>query len=183
VTVVVRPLPLFSAGADEVIALGGAVTVKPTQSGISRIEWRPDSTLSCVDCFRPVAHPYYTRTYYATGYNEWGCSVSDSVTVHVRCNGSLVFIPNSFSPNGDGRNEYFFPRGEGVGQISNFRVYNRWGEVVFERNNIGFNEERMGWDGTYKGQKLPPDVYVYTIQATCFSGDIIRFKGDIAIVR
>ncbi len=84
VTVVVHSRPLFSAGTDEVIALGAAVTLRPTQSGIVRIAWVADSTLSCVDCFRPNAHPHYTRTYYATGYNEHGCSETDCVTVHVR---------------------------------------------------------------------------------------------------
>jgi gliding motility-associated-like protein len=183
VVVVVHSLPLFSAGSDETIAAGSVVTLKPTQSGITRIEWRPDSTLSCVDCFRPNANPYYTTTYYATGYNEFGCEASDSVTVFVRCNGNLVFVPNTFTPNGDGKNDYFFPRGKGIDQMMTFRVFNRWGELVFDRNNVSVNDERAGWDGTFRGRDLPPDVYVYTMQSRCVTGEILQWKGDITLIR
>src|SRR5690606_10258018 len=164
----------------QTIAAGSAATLLPTQQGISRIVWRPDTTLSCHDCFRPNVNPLYTTTYYATGYNEWGCEASDSVTVHVRCNGSLVFIPNTFTPNGDGQNDYFFPRGRGIDVMSTFRVYNRWGEIVFERSNALINDERSGWDGAFRGKALPPDVYVYTMQSTCPTGEILQWKGDVA---
>ena len=183
VTVVVHSLPLFSAGNDEVISLGSAVTLKPTRGGITRIEWAADTTLSCLDCFDPTAHPFYTRTYHATAYNEFGCRATDSVTVHVRCNGSLVFIPNTFTPNGDGLNDYFFPRGDGIERMSIFRVYNRWGELVFEKGNATLNDERGGWDGTYKGKALPPDVYVYTMQSICSSGEILKWKGDVTLMK
>ncbi len=183
VHVVVHSQPLFSAGPDEIMSLGSAVTLRPTRTGISRIEWRADTSLSCPDCFLPIAHPFYTRTYYATGYNEEGCATSDSVTVQVRCNGSLVFIPNTFTPNGDGRNDYFFPRGQGVERMSQFRVYNRWGEIMFERSDFLLNDERSGWNGTYQGRELPPDVYVYTMQSRCRDGEILEWKGDVTIMR
>jgi gliding motility-associated-like protein len=183
VQVIVHSAPVFSAGNDEVIALGGAVTLKPTKSGISRIEWVPDTTLTCYDCFNPTAHPYFTRTYYATAYNEFGCSATDSITVFVRCNGSLVFIPNTFTPNGDGKNDYFFPRGEGIDKINEFRIFDRWGEIVFERSNISLNDERSGWDGRFMGKELPPDVYVYYMQANCSTGEVVKWKGDVTLIR
>jgi len=183
VTVGVNPLPIFSAGNDEVMARGTAVTLHPTQYGIDHIVWRADTTLSCLDCFLPNAHPRYTHTYYATGYDKNGCFTSDSVTVFVRCNGDLVFIPNTFTPNGDGNNDHFFPRGEGIDQMSSFRVFNRWGEMVFERSNINVNDELAGWDGTYKGQALPPDTYVYIMQSRCEDGSTVQWKGDINLLR
>ena len=183
VTVVVHPLPQFSAGNDQIISLGSAVTLHATRQGIVRIAWERDTTLSCVDCYDPNAHPYYTRTYYATGYNEYGCSAEDSVTVHVRCNGSLVYIPNTFSPNGDGVNEYFYPRGEGIERMSAIRVYNRWGELVFERSNVLLNDAGSGWDGTYKGKALAPDVYMYVMQSRCETGEPVQWKGDITLIR
>lgn len=183
ITVQVHSLPLFSAGPDETIALGQAVNLKPTKQGISRIEWKGDTTLSCFDCFDPLAKPYYTHTYYATAYNEFGCSITDSVTVFVRCNGSLVFIPNSFTPNQDGKNDYFYPRGEGLERVSSFRVFNRWGQMVFERMNFQLNDERAGWDGRFNGQLLPPDVYVYTMQVTCSTGEVLKWKGDVTILK
>src|SRR5256885_16018380 len=102
----------------------------PTRAGIARIEWRPDSTFSCWNCFDPTAHPSYTTIYYAEGYSEFGCEATDSVLVRVRCNGDSVFIPNTFTPNGDGLNDYFYPRGKGVDHMNTFRIYDRWGELV-----------------------------------------------------
>jgi gliding motility-associated-like protein len=184
INVIVHSLPIFSAGPDQTIALGAAATLQPTKSGITKIAWTPDSTLhGCIDCFNPTANPYFTHTYYATAYNEWGCSVTDSVIVFIRCNGSLVYIPNTFSPNGDGKNDYFYPRGEGIERVSNFRVFNRWGQMVFERMNFELNDERAGWDGRFNGQQLPPDVYVYTMQSTCSTGEILKWKGDITLIK
>jgi gliding motility-associated-like protein len=183
VVVTVQSRPVFSAGNDETIALGSAVTLTPTRQGITRIEWKPDTSLGCRNCFLPNASPHYTTTYYATGYNEAGCAASDSVTVFVRCNGSLVFIPNTFTPNGDGLNDYFFPQGQGIGVMTTFRVFNRWGELMFERNNVPVNDARSGWDGSYQGRALPPDVYVYTMQSTCSTGEILSWKGDVTILK
>ncbi len=183
VTVVVHPTPYFDAGDDQFINYGSSVTLNPTEKGIARIEWRADSTLSCLDCFRPVAHPSFTTIYYAKGYSKYGCVDSDSVVVRVRCNGDSVFIPNSFTPNGDGLNDVFYPRGKGISYISAMRIFNRWGELVFERYNFPINDEKSGWDGSYKGSKLPPDVFMYTIQTRCATGEPLLWKGDVSILR
>ncbi|MBS1643521.1 MAG: PKD domain-containing protein [Bacteroidetes bacterium] len=183
VPVTVHPLPIFSAGADQIMARGTSVQLQPTKNGIVSISWLKDSTLSCDDCFLPQASPRYTHTYYATGTDAHGCKSSDSVTVFVRCNGSLVFIPNTFSPNGDGYNDVFYPRGEGVDNMMSFRVFNRWGQVVFERNNVQLNDASAGWDGTFKGQKLQPDVYVYTMQSRCEDGEVVKWRGDITLLK
>jgi len=108
---------------------------------------------------------------------------SDSVFVRVRCNGDSVFIPNTFTPNGDGLNDVFYPRGKGIAYVSSFRIFNRWGELVFERNNFMLNDEHNGWDGTYKGRQLSPDVYMYTISSRCANGEIIEWKGDVTLVK
>lgn len=183
INVVVHPLPHFDAGGDKYIKLGSRVMLEPTQNSIHHVIWQTDTTLSCLDCFQPLASPYYTRTYYATAYTEYGCSVTDSVTVHVRCNGSLVFIPNTFTPNGDGLNDYFYPRGEGLDVVLSFRVFDRWGELVFEKTYLPLNDERNGWDGTFKGKALPPDTYFYLIRSRCTSGEQILWKGDITLIR
>ncbi len=183
VRVTVHPTPAFSAGPDEWINYGSAVVLQPTKAGIQRIEWKPDSSLSCLDCFRPVAHPEFTTIYYAKAWSEWGCVDSSSVTVRVRCNGDSVFIPNTFSPNGDGNNDVFFPRGKGIINMTSMRVFNRWGELVFERQNFPINDEASGWDGSYKGKVLAPDSYIYTMQTRCASGEPVVWKGDITLIR
>jgi gliding motility-associated-like protein len=183
ISVVVHPLPRFDAGDDKYIKLGTRVMLDPTQVGIHHIIWRTDTTLSCLDCFQPLASPYYTRTYYATAYTEYGCAVVDSVTVHVRCNGSLVFMPNTFTPNGDGLNDYFYPRGEGLDVLLSFRIFDRWGEMVFERTYVPMNDEHTGWDGTFKGKALAPDTYFYMVRSRCASGEQVIWKGDITLMR
>jgi gliding motility-associated-like protein len=183
VTVVVHSAPDFTAGPDKIITLGSATTLE-AKGNFSKITWLyNDTTLSCHDCPNPNAHPYYTRSYVATAENEWGCKTTDSVTVIVRCNGSLIFLPNTFTPNGDGQNDYFYPQGAGFDRLIAFRVYNRWGELVFETRNTLLNDERAGWDGSFKGERLAPDTYVYAITGRCPTGELMEFKGDVTLIR
>ena len=99
------------------------------------------------------------------------------------CNNVNVFVPNTFSPNGDGANDIFYPRGSGIFKILNLKVFNRWGEVVFEKSNFNSNEASSGWDGTYKGKKLSPDVFVYILQVVCENNSTLTFNGNIALIK
>jgi gliding motility-associated-like protein len=99
------------------------------------------------------------------------------------CDGSQLFIPNTFTPNGDGLNDYFYPRGHEIKNVKLFRVFNRWGEMVYQKENMPVNEELIGWDGTYHGKKLSPDVYVYLIQADCEDGKSLMWKGSITLMQ
>jgi gliding motility-associated-like protein len=183
VKVVVNPLPVIDAGKDEVIIAGNNVQLQVSGSGVDHLVWALDSTLSCTNCYGPFAAPKSTTTYYVTAYSNKGCEATDSVTVKVLCHSSQLYIPNTFTPNGDGLNDFFFPRGKGVEIVKSFRVYSRWGELLFERNGMPVNDEYAGWNGTHKGQKLAPDVYVYIIEADCDNGSPIQWKGDVTIVR
>ena len=80
-------------------------------------------------------------------------------------------------------NDIFMVRGNGISTLKSFRVYNRWGEVLFERTNIQVNDKTNGWDGNYNGVQLPPDVYVYTVEAFCENGELLKLKGDVTIIR
>ena len=115
--------------------------------------------------------------------SDHGCKASDSVTILLYCDNSQVFIPNAFTPNGDGENDVFYPRGIGVKMIKTFRIYNRWGELLFERANITLNDASNAWDGSYKGGDPKPDVYVYIMEALCYTGEDITIKGDVTIIR
>ncbi|MBS1644835.1 MAG: PKD domain-containing protein, partial [Bacteroidetes bacterium] len=183
VTVSVHPLPIVDAGGDLKIVAGKSALLQASGFGISHVKWDADSTLSCLDCFAPEAKPKLTTTYKITAYNEFGCTSTDSVTVVVLCDGSQLFIPNTFSPNGDGNNDVFFPRGEGIQLIRSFRIYNRWGELMFARENVPVNDASAGWDGLHNGKILSPDVFVYILEANCSSGAPIVFKGDITLLK
>ena len=122
-------------------------------------------------------------TYVVTVTSEFGCTASDNVLVTVRCDGSQIWLPNTFTPNADGQNDFFYPHGKGLSQINRFRVYDRWGELIFDRANMPVNDRTAGWDGTYRNQTLKPDVYVWIINATCTNGDALELKGDISLIR
>jgi len=122
-------------------------------------------------------------TYTLKTYTDKGCEATDSVRVIVLCDGSQLFIPNTFTPNGDGQNDYFYPRGLGLAVVKSMRVYSRWGEKVFEVTELALNDERRGWNGNFNGRQMNPDTYVYIIEATCDTGSPIMWKGDVTLVR
>lgn len=183
VRVTVHPRPSLYAGEDRSIIAGNSTQLTLAAADVISYEWSYDAALSCTQCTDPVATPVTTTTYTVSGVSDWGCHDSDKVTITVLCDKSQAFIPNSFTPNGDGQNDVFYPRGTGINLVKSFRVYNRWGELVFERNGININDELNGWDGTYKGAALSPDVYVYVIQVQCQTGEQLDLKGDISIIR
>ncbi|XZF12806.1 PKD domain-containing protein [Chitinophagaceae bacterium MMS25-I14] len=183
VTVVVHPLPKVDAGADQKVVAGSSAVLVATGTGAKYYTWAPPETLSCDSCSSPKASPLKTTTYTVTAHSDYGCVDSDSVHVIVLCDQSQVFIPNSFTPNGDGHNDYFYPRGKGIDKVKSFRVYNRWGEVVYEHTGFELNDKTQGWDGTYKGEQLRTDVFVYVIEAICDNGETISWKGDVSLVR
>jgi gliding motility-associated-like protein len=88
-----------------------------------------------------------------------------------------------FTPNGDGSNDRFYPQGMSNYQVQHFMIYNRWGEVVFSASNIAVNDASAGWDGTFKGDQLKPDVYVYVMDAQCQNGQKVIMRGDITLIR
>jgi gliding motility-associated-like protein len=101
----------------------------------------------------------------------------------VVCTNENIFIPNTFSPNGDGMNDLFYVRGRGLTQIRSVRIFNRWGQQVFQKTNVIANDAGAGWDGTFKGQPLSPDVYVYMVEVVCENNALIMLKGDVMLVR
>jgi gliding motility-associated-like protein len=136
-----------------------------------------------VSCPVTLAKPRQTTTYRVQVKNDGGCSASDEITVNVICNKGNLFVPNTFSPNGDGVNDRFFPGGTGVNRIKLLRVFNRWGEVVFERRDFAANDPASGWDGKYKAQPLSPDVYIWSCEVVCQNNEVLTFKGDVTLLK
>lgn len=182
--VMVYNYPSVFAGSDASIRSGGSLQLRPvTSSDVNAFQWTPSQGLSCTGCTNPVASPKITTTYKLTASNPGRCSSSDEVKIIVLCEADNIFLPNTFSPNGDGMNEVFYPRGSGVRSIRALRIYNRWGERVFERQDISPNDPSAGWDGRYKGRPLPPDVYVYFVDVICDNQGMVTRKGDVALIR
>ena len=184
IPVKVYPIPEVNAGADQTINVGREVRITPTlSSDVTHFQWAP--TIGIVSQENPsiTVKPTQSVEYTLRVKNDGGCVAEDKVSVYVLCDNSNIFVPNTFSPNGDGNNDIFYPRGSGLFKILNIKVFNRWGEVVFEKSNFNANDAAGGWDGTYKGKQLPSDVFVYMMQVVCNNNSTLTFKGNITLLR
>lgn len=139
--------------------------------------WSPASGLTCVDCPNPTATPDTSTIYTITITTPDGCSGSATATVITRVNCGEYFIPTIFSPNGDGKNDEFKIYGKCIVSVD-LKVYNRWGENVFESQDQAF-----GWDGTHKGELVSSDSYYYAAKISFQDGTITTEKGSINVVR
>jgi gliding motility-associated-like protein len=113
--------------------------------------------------------------------DDFGCSSEESsVTIPVvlpECNENDVYLPNAFSPNGDSANDVLFVRSKFIEKME-LSITNRWGEQVFLST-----DQSVGWDGTYKGKALAPDVFAYCVKVTCISGDEYIKAGNVSIIK
>jgi gliding motility-associated-like protein len=157
------------------IAIGNSTNLSAT-GGAGTYTWSPASSLSCSNCQNPVATPTVTTTYTVAYTDGFGCTATDTVTVDVTIHYSL-FVPGSFSPNGDGKNDVLFVRGAGIKTLD-FIVYDRFGEKVFESTNVN-----DGWDGTFRGKDCNSGIFVWYVTAEYFDGNTDIQKGDVSIVR
>jgi len=187
---VIQPIPIEVDATPQQIVLGLTSNITSQVVGhIDSIVWTPDSTLSCRTCPDPVAKPQQTTTYIATIYYTQGgisCSNSAQVTIDVlnSCDNGIIYVPNTFTPNGDGLNDIFMIRGIAATKIDYFRILDRWGRLVFEAMGGVPNDPQFGWDGTDRqGKKLNPDVYVYTYEIQCVNGNIVTGQGNVTLVR
>lgn len=180
VQVRVIPLPHADAGPDTLIMAGMSVELQGRSPETVRFEWTPNGTLSCSDCPLSIASPLSTTLYRLTVTDSYGCNATDEVLVRVieGCDGGAVFVPNLFTPDGNGRNDVLRVLGPGVDDVQRLQVFDRWGKLLFESQNIG-----DGWDGTYNGEPLPPGVYVYYVEVRCINGQTTVKKGDVTLLR
>ncbi len=179
----INPLPVVTMPALLTVQNGFPVTMPATYSpNTITWLWSNPTGLSCTNCPTPTVGPKFNSFYQVYFTDDNGCSNIGSIEVIVICSNSNLFIPNTFSPNGDGSNDVFFPRGKGLERIKTLRIFNRWGEVVFEKRDFPVNDLSSGWDGTYKGYKAKADVYVYQAEVFCDNGDLIKLNGNIALI-
>jgi gliding motility-associated-like protein len=141
--------------------------------------WNPSNSLDDPQSQNPIASPDETTTY-TVSIADGECVYTSSVTVRVFdffCGDPDVYIPNAFTPNGDGQNEAMYVRGNFITELY-FTIYDRWGEKVFETT-----DQNKGWDGKFKGRDCDPAVYVYYLEMTCEGGFTYFEKGNITLIR
>ncbi len=171
---------LFAIAEPDTILGQGQVQLTATFDSRFVYSWSPPETLDNTLIFNPIASPIQTTTYEVLARNAEGCEALAVVTVTVvqlACEEPFIFIPNAFTPNGDGVNDVFFIRGNNFDELY-LAIFNRWGQRIFESNSAD-----IGWDGTFDGAPLPPDVYGYYAEVRCFDGRIFVKKGNLTLIR
>ena len=174
----------LNAGDDQTITAGESVQLNATANFVPvTVLWEGGDDLSCLNCLDPLASPPTTTTYTITAIDADGCAASDELTIEVEKERS-VFIPNGFSPNGDGENDIFaIFAGPEVVRIRSFLIFSRWGEPVFQVYNFPPNDLNFGWDGRYRNQEMDPAVFTYFAELEFADGSVALYEGDVTLVR
>ena len=171
--------------ADTSIQQGQSIGIQPLyndQPGLS-FSWAPPDGLNCPVCPGVIASPAVNTVYILTVQSPGGCTAFDSILIQVFID-RQVFIPNTFSPNFDGINDYFLPFTGGKALlIRDFKIFDRWGALVFDRQLIAPDAKDLGWDGTLAGKPLPVGVYAYYIEVEYADGEVVLYKGGVQLVR
>jgi len=166
--------------ADQYLDYGDTMTLALDSlwNGIAPFEylWSPTAGLSCDDCSNPIATPYITSDYMVTVSDSSGCVGSTEFTLFVG-EPLDIYIPNAFTPNGDGQNDVFEIYGVGVSQVD-LTIYNRWGQEVFQESS-----NRPQWDGMFKGKMQPPGMYSYLVEVWFLGDHVVKQKGSVALIR
>ncbi len=180
-----QPPPLIvDAGDDQTVELGYSVDLQAIANNSDVIfNWTPPPGLSCTNCFDPTASPARTTVYTVVITDKSNCTAADSLKITVTVN-RPIYAPTAFSPNGDGFNDHFtLFGGPGARIIRKLKVFDRWGNLVFETNDIPLGQERFGWDGSFNGKPMSPGVFVYMAEIEFIDDVIVPVDGDVTIIR
>lgn len=182
--VTVTPRILVFAGNDTSIVAGQPLQLKAAASNLAanQFSWTPSTGLNFSNIPNPVA-TLHTQTGESITYQVKvatadGCYGRDDVKVTVYKTLPSIFVPTAFTPNGDGRNDALKPICAGILRLNYFRIYNRWGQLVFSTSEMG-----QGWDGTIGGQPQATGSFVYMVQGVDYTGKTISQKGTLVLIR
>lgn len=187
VAVMSGALVAVDAGPDREVDEGETVDLVLSANILSdRILWSSIDPLSCADCPQPRLGPVReAQTVRVQIWDENGCSALDSLRIILRETARpSVYIPNSFSPNGDGINDLFTVYGNGqVSAVRRLAVYDRWGNALYDQTELPLNDPSAGWDGAYRGRLMDPGVYVWVAHIERADGQVRIYKGDVTLIR
>jgi gliding motility-associated-like protein len=148
---------------------------------VDSIVWTGQN-LSCTHCINPTLYGFINQIITATVY-VGGCQADDHLVLHVDLHPE-VYIPNVFSPNGDGKNDWVTVfANDRIKKVVYLEIFDRWGNNVFKATDFLPNDPLLGWDGTFRGLPMNPAVFAYVAKVELINGDQIPFKGDITLLR
>ena len=185
VAVLQSNLPQISIASPIDLYLGDSVLVLPETIHDKPLSfvWYPATGLGCTNCASTYAHPYKSMEYQIEVEDSLHCSSRATLKINV-LDIRRVFLPNVFSPNGDGENdELIIALGSGVEKVKSAQVFDRWGGLLSERKDIPFTPEITIWNGIFRGKEALPSVYVVAVEVLFFDGESHWFYGDVTLVR
>ncbi|MBK9337013.1 MAG: gliding motility-associated C-terminal domain-containing protein [Lewinellaceae bacterium] len=192
ITLEVGNFPLaVDLGPDLAIKIGETATLGATvnllQADLAYAVWQPlDTLINCPLCLTLPVGPFQTTTYSVQVVANNGCTGADQLTIMVD-NTKPVYVPNIFSPNDDGVNDLFSLLADPVKVrvVRSFRVFGRWGELIYEAQNFApsLDPGGLGWDGTYRGKPVGAGVYTWLAEVLFVDGITLFFSGDVAVMR
>ena len=180
ITVIVIPPPVAFAGNDTVAVAGQPLQLRATGSG-TIFSWNPPLWLNNPAISNPVANIPATVDsirYRVRVSTIEGCYADDDLVVKLFSTGPEIFVPSAFTPNGDGRNDVLKPIPVGISRLVYFKVFNRWGQLIYSTTEIG-----KAWDGTFSGVKQPSGTYVYEVAGIDYRGNQLYRKGTAVLIR
>lgn len=175
ITINVLPAVLASAGNDIIVESNHPFHLYGTGGVI--YDWSPSVPLNNAHLQSPTAILSENTTFYLMVKDAAGCSAFDSINIKV-VDGPAIYLPTAFSPNNDGLNDVFGGKAFGIESLYYFRIYNRYGELLFQTTDVA-----KGWDGTFKGIKQVAGNYTWLLRAQTRTGKMLNMKGNVLLLR
>jgi len=167
------------------IILGDSLLLDPMVQFYPNLqfEWTSNTDFNfCPDCPTILVQPATNALYFLRFFTETGCESYDTTLVKVIEETDNIYMPNAFSPDENGQNDLFYPQSLVNEKVLTFRVFSRWGELLFEINNVLTNDPSIGWNGSFNGQKMRQGVYIYFLEIERENGRIEVVSGDVTLM-
>ena len=180
-TIVVTVVPTIKANAGKDTAVVPNQPLQLVATGGQRYVWTPATGLSDPNIANPIAvlgDDVDSVKYKVRVFDGGGCYADDEIVVKIFRSGPDIFVPSAFTPNGDGLNDVLKPMLVGISELHYFRVYNRWGQLLFTTAEPG-----KGWNGVFNGAQQPSNTYVYEAEGADFAGKLVFRKGTSVLIR
>ncbi len=186
---VTEPEPIvIDLGKDTALQFGAAYRI-PTQvfnliGDNPKFSWFPDDNkhINCVNCSNPIVNPRISTLYTLTVKDSLGCTASKSINVTIKVSTNVV-VPTGFSPNNDGENDLLLVHGDTGSTVLEFRVFDRWGNIIYEKKDYPVNDKTTGWDGVFGEESMPSGNYIWTLAVRFKNDSVEYFKGSTMLIR
>ena len=179
---------ILDLGEDQTIELGEIVNITPSYNFTpSDFNWQTISPIECLnfaDCDELSLQPIVSQQVRLDLFTDAGCSISDSIFIEL-IDVRKAWLPNAFSPNDDGINDAFtvFGKIPNVEMVEELKIFDRWGALVFSNENFLPNILQNGWDGTFNGKIAADGVYIYTATVRFIDAELVRYSGDVLLMK